>query len=230
MALADRVWRIPTMPWDLVNTFVFEDDDGSLTLVDCGLPSAPPRVLAGLAHLGKSPSDVTRILLTHAHGDHTGGAVALQTGTGAPVAIHEEDAGWLAQGRRPPGDSSFLLGRLLNVVFKNRFTPVEAARTFTDGEVLPVAGGLHVVHTPGHTPGHVSFLHPDSGVLITGDAIFNIRRLRWPVLAFCSDVALTKTTARRLADLDYRVAAFTHGPPVAERAREQVRSFLASAS
>lgn len=230
VALADRVWRIPTMRWDLINTFVLEDDDGSVTLVDCGLASAPPRVLAGLAQIGKSPSDVTRILLTHAHGDHAGGTVALQSATAAPVEIHEEDAGWAAQGRRPPGDSTLFLGRLFNVVFKNKFAPVDAARTFRDGEVLPVAGGLHVVHTPGHSPGHVSFLHPDSGVLITGDAIFNIHGLRWPVRAFCSDVALTKKTAHRLADLDYTLAAFTHGPHVQERARERVREFLAAAS
>ena len=56
----------------------------------------------------------------------------------------------------------------------------------TDGQVLPVAGGLRVVHTPGHSPGHASYLHEQTGVLITGDAIFNVLGLRWPLKALCS--------------------------------------------
>ena len=96
--------------------------------------------------------------------------------------------------------------------------------SFTDGQVLPVAGGLRVVHTPGHSPGHVSLLHQPSGLLITGDAIFNVRGLRWPIRAFCTNFALTTRTARRLGELDYSVAAFTHGPEIRDRPREAIRA------
>ncbi|MDT7571374.1 MAG: hypothetical protein QOE05_1548, partial [Actinomycetota bacterium] len=68
--LAPDVWRIPTAPFDLVNSFLFADDDGSLTLVDAGLKRADKKVLAALAGLGKAPQDVERIVLTHAHQDH----------------------------------------------------------------------------------------------------------------------------------------------------------------
>ena len=93
--------------------------------------------------------------------------------------------------------------------------------------MLEVAGTLRVHHTPVHTPGHVSLLHEDSGVLITGDSIFNMNsRLAWPIAGVCTDFPLTKVTAAVLADVDYRVAAFTHGPHIADGAREQVRGFL----
>lgn len=229
--LADGVWRIPALPFDFVNTFALVDDDGQVTLVDTGVKSTPPRVLAGLAAMGKAPTDVTRIVLTHAHGDHAGGAADLRARTGAPVAIHEVDAAWARRGEAPPRDPRTLMGRLLNRAGSraNGFPAVEIGEELSDGQVLPIAGGLRVVHTPGHTPGHVSLLHEPSGVLITGDAIWNLRKLRWSVRAFCSDIRLNAETAHVLGELDYTVAAFTHGKPVRERAREQVRSFLRAA-
>src|SRR6476661_959462 len=163
--LAPNVWRIPLVR-DLVNGFILRDDDGQVTLVDMGLKSSGPKVIAALDAVGAAPSDVIRLLLTHAHPDHA------------------------------------------------------------DGEVLPIAGGLRVVHTPGHSPGHVSLLHEESRTLITGDAIFNVVGLRWPVKAFCTDFRMTQRTAHRLGELDYDVAAFTHGAELRDRPREAIRRFL----
>ncbi|PWU54427.1 MBL fold metallo-hydrolase, partial [Micromonospora globispora] len=86
--LAPGVWRIPTVGRALVNSYAFVDDDGAVTLVDCGLKRAPARIVRGLAAIGKAPADVTRIVLTHAHRDHAGGAAELARRTGAPVAAH----------------------------------------------------------------------------------------------------------------------------------------------
>ena len=97
-----------------------------------------------------------------------------------------------------------------------------------DGEVLPVGGGLRVIHTPGHSPGHVAFLHEDSRVLVTGDSIFNVLGLRWSVRAFCTDFAMSQRTAHRLAEEEYAVAAFTHGPEIRDAPREAIRRFLAT--
>jgi glyoxylase-like metal-dependent hydrolase (beta-lactamase superfamily II) len=231
-ALAPNVYRIPTVRFDLLNSFALVDDDGSVTLVDCGLKSAPPRIVAGLAAIGKAPADVQRIILTHAHNDHAGGARELvdRAGTGG-VLIHRDDAGCARRGTVPPPDQNLRLGRMLarRTGDRRAFEPVDVARELVDGEVLPVAGGLRVVHTPGHSPGHVSLLHEPSGVLITGDAIFNVLRLRWPVSLFCSDSVLTRRTAAVLGDLEYTTAAFTHGPHIADGARERVRAFLAAA-
>src|SRR5688572_28753836 len=93
--LAHGVWRIPTMPFDLVNSFLLADDDGSLTLVDAGLKGAHKKVLAALSALGKAPQDVRRILLTHAHNDHAGGLAKVRAATGADVLSHDRDATYL---------------------------------------------------------------------------------------------------------------------------------------
>ncbi len=227
--LTGTAWRIPTLAFDLVNTFAFVHDDGQVTLVDCGVKRAPARIVAGLAAMGKGPSDVTRIILTHAHADHAGGAAQMSRRTGRPVDVHAEEAQFARTGHRALADPSLTGGRLLNRLGTKAFEPVEVGEELSDGQLLPVAGGLRVVHTPGHTPGHVSLLHEPDGLLITGDAVFNVLRLRWPVKALCSDIRLTQRTADRLGELDYAVAAFTHGPHLERNAREQVRGFLRAA-
>jgi glyoxylase-like metal-dependent hydrolase (beta-lactamase superfamily II) len=98
-----------------------------------------------------------------------------------------------------------------------------------DGQVLDVAGGLRVVATPGHSPGHISLVHEASRTLITGDAIFNVLGVRYSPRVLCSDFRLNRRTAHVLGELEYDRAGFTHGPEIVDGAREAVRSFLAKA-
>jgi glyoxylase-like metal-dependent hydrolase (beta-lactamase superfamily II) len=224
--LAPGVFRIPTMG-DFINSFAFVDADGQVTLVDCGLVKAPPKIVAALAVIGRRPSDVTRILLTHAHGDHAGGARAIVDASAATgVEVHEDDAMFVRAGRNAPAAQS-TAGRLLSRGPMASFAAVPVVSELVDGQVVDVAGGLRVVHTPGHTPGHVSLLHEGSGVLITGDAIFNMAsRMRWPIAAVCTSARLNRQSAHVLGELEYRVAAFTHGPEIRDSAREAIRGFL----
>lgn len=232
--LAPQVWRIPTSPADLVNSFAFVEDDGSVTLVDAGYRFGVGRLLAGLAAMGKHPADVQRLLLTHAHSDHAGGAAQIVATTGLDgVSAHADDAEYLRAGTSPPRDTSLpgVRGVFARLPGGRSFPPVDVSAELATGETLDVAGGLDVIHTPGHTPGHVSFLHRGTGVLVTGDSIWNMRsRLTWPVLAFCTDARLSQQTADTLGELEYEVAAFTHGPEIRDGARDAVRRFLARAA
>lgn len=227
MQLADGVWRIPLAPLDLLNAFLLQGDDGSLTLLDAGTKRAPRRVLAALDQLGRRPGDVTHLLLSHAHSDHAGGAAAVVAATGSRVLAHEREAVYLREGRMPSPDRSTRSGRLLARSPGGGFAPVAVDDAFVDGAELPVGGGLRVVHTPGHTPGHCSFLHTRAGVLLTGDALFNFRGVGWSVKTPCTDIQLSRTSAHRLGDLEYDIAGFTHGTHVGSGARTAVRAFLA---
>jgi glyoxylase-like metal-dependent hydrolase (beta-lactamase superfamily II) len=226
--LAPGVWRVATAPRDLVNTFVLRDEDGQVTLVDAGTKRAPKVVAAALEQIGVHVTDVTRIVVTHAHGDHVGGLGGLRGRTGATVAAHERDAAYLREGRGPVLDRTTLGGRLLRRS-PGVTTPTPVEEELVDGQLLDVAGGLRVLHTPGHTPGHVSLLHEPSRLLITGDSIWNaFGRMSWPVRMLCTDAALTRRTAEVLGELDYDIVAFTHGPEIRTGAREAVRGFLAA--
>lgn len=226
--VADGVWRIPTAPADLVNSYLLAGNDGTLILVDAGTRSAPRRLLAALHGLGKRPGDVTHLLLSHAHNDHAGGARKVVAATGSAVHTHEREAVYVREGRMPQVDPSTRGGRLLARLpgRLTGFASVGVDGTFADGDVLPLAGGIAVVHTPGHTPGHCSFLHPGSGVLLTADAIFNVRGLRYSLPSSCTDVRLSRASAQRLGELDFAVAGFTHGAHVSTGAQAAVRAFL----
>jgi glyoxylase-like metal-dependent hydrolase (beta-lactamase superfamily II) len=176
LPVAPHIWRIPTTEFDFINSYLLIGADGQVTLVDTGLKGAPKRILAALAQLGTAPSQVTTILLTHGHADHAGGARQLAAVTGRGMTLHGADAQYVRTGTGLPLDPSTRLGRLFKT--SQHADPAPVDRELLDGEVLDVVpGGLQVVHTPGHSPGHVSFLVPGSGTLITGDAIWNVRVL-----------------------------------------------------
>ena len=225
--LASGAYRVPTFG-DYVNSYLLLGEQGDVTLIDTGLKFAPARLIAALRQLGKDPADVTSIVLTHAHSDHAGGAARMVGEAGLTgVAIHPDDAPFLLRGRAPGTDDTVPGGRIVSRFPNGRFTAAPIARQLHDREILVGAGGLEVFHTPGHTPGHVSLLHSATGLLITGDALFNVRsRLSRSIAQFCTSFAEAKASAAVLADLDFTTVGFMHGPEIRSGAREAVRGFL----
>ncbi len=227
--LAPGVWRIPLIG-DFVNGFMLRDDDGQVTLIDMGIASSGAKVIAALRSVGSDPSEVTRLMLTHCHPDHAGGAAYVAEQTGRPVDVHQADAAYVRTGTQPDVDPTSRIGKLFRKLPEPKVDKVDVGEELSDGQVVPFAGGIRVIHTPGHSPGHASYLHENSGTLITGDAIFNVLGRRWPLKMLCSNFAMTKQTAHRLGELEYSTAAFTHGPEIRERPREAIRAFLAKQS
>jgi glyoxylase-like metal-dependent hydrolase (beta-lactamase superfamily II) len=165
-----------------VSWYVVEDG-GRLTVVDAGLPGFRDTLEADLRSIGRSPSDVEAVVLTHSDADHTGVVPALQD-AGATVFIHSGDAATLAKPRPKGGDASLIhlaaymwrpaFWRLMAHLIRNggaKPPKVEGATTFEDGAVLDVPGRPRAVHTPGHTPGHCVLAFESARALFVGDAL-----------------------------------------------------------
>jgi glyoxylase-like metal-dependent hydrolase (beta-lactamase superfamily II) len=211
--LAEGIWRVPTSHRDRDNAFLIAGDDG-LTLVDVGWAGAPRKLLAALAELGRSPSDVKRVVLTHAHPDHVRGLAALRRHLAAQILIHPVETDWLRRGRVPAGGRSRLLGTALDTLPLLHWTPVEPDGHLEDGQHIDGSNGLHVIHTPGHSPGHVVLVHEPTRTLLTGDAIFHrgAHPSQGPA-ALAHDPRLRNRSLRRLP-VEVSAVGFAHGAPL----------------
>lgn len=198
------------------NMYLLDRGD-CLTLIDTGFPGSEDAVLSAITALGRRAQDLTDIVLTHAHYDHIGSAAALVTVTGARTWMHPLDAP-IAQaggGGRPASPAPGLLAHLLFRLYARpgRTTaPVAVDQLVQDGDTIPVAGGLKVIHIPGHCAGQIALLHPSTGALFVADAAMNVLGLTDPI-GF-EDQPLGRASQHRLAALDFATACFGHGKPV----------------
>src|SRR5262249_52946618 len=142
-----------------VNAYLVEEDDG-FTLVDTMVPRSGKLALSRAEALGKP---IVRIALTHAHGDHIGSLDELaKAQPDAEVSISARDARFLTKDMSlDPGEPADKL--------RGSYPGAETkpGRLLSPGDRV---GSLEVVASPGHTPGHVSFLDTRDGTLYTGDA------------------------------------------------------------
>lgn len=147
--------QIKTMPLgDMgANCHIITDDDGITAVVDPGYPDEA--LFAAI-----EGSAVRYIFLTHGHFDHIMGAAAVKERTGAQVVMHADDVPMLT-------DENLSLACEM---YPGRQTPVTPDILVADGDVVDFAGGVEVLHTPGHTPGSVCYKL--GNVIFTGDTLF----------------------------------------------------------
>jgi glyoxylase-like metal-dependent hydrolase (beta-lactamase superfamily II) len=184
-----------------------------LSLIDCGYRGSGPRIAASIAEVGRAMSELARVVCTHGHPDHAGSARELAL-AGVPILIHPADAeglksGWLDAVREPSR------GRVFAAM-----TPVPPdVVPIEDGQILPMLGGLEVVHTPGHTPGSVCLYGARDRVLFVGDTL----QRRWGRVSYASrlysdDAATARKAVKRLATLDVETIVFSHYPALRDEA------------
>jgi glyoxylase-like metal-dependent hydrolase (beta-lactamase superfamily II) len=172
--IAPRIRRIGQ---ELVNAYLVEDG-GEVVIVDAGVPGYWGDLLGELTAMGRTPSDVREVLLTHGHGDHIGFAERARR-AGMRIRVHEDDAA-LARGEVPnrgdyhgPKRIGPIVRFLWFVALRGylRVPKIREVSTFGDGATLDVPGAPRVVHAPGHTRGSAALHFPAHDALFVGDAL-----------------------------------------------------------
>jgi len=217
--VTENVFVVPRV---VSNTYILVDTDG-LTVIDTGLPRSEKKILAYIASLGKSAQDVKRIILTHADLDHFGGLSALQKASGARTYASQIEADAIAAGRssREIKPAGFSLRRVLFTLMSPfmKATPFRVHEIIAEGQILPALGGLHVLETPGHTPGHISLFAPAVGILFCGDSmVANEKGLQGSRPGITWNETKARESEKKQAGLGARIVCSGHGPVVLDAA------------
>lgn len=164
-------------------------------IVDTGVAGKASDIEAALSEAGSSWADVGHVILTHKHPDHIGSAGdVVKSATEATVYAGAAD--------------------IPSITVSREITAVK------DGDDV---GGLRIVATPGHTPGHVSVLDTTSKVFVSGDAIVGTDDGAGPPSAqYTEDMDEAMRSVAKIAALDFDIALFGHGEPITSGAKAKV--------
>lgn len=201
-----------------VNAFLLDSESDGLVLIDTGSAANASGIRAAVRTLGRDVGEIQHILVTHCHPDHAGGLATLKALTSARVYMHRRDAMLVETGRAmrpmspPPGILNAILFRVMIAPKPTTVSPVTADERVGNGDLIPVAGGITVIHTPGHSEGHLVFLSKDRGVVFLGDAAANLLGLR--LMMAYEHLQQGVMSLQNLCRFDFDTACFGHGSPI----------------
>ena len=212
----------PTNPFNL--SLILDSANGPL-LVDTGIPGQTQLIAAALAEAGVQLRDLTWIILTHQDIDHIGSLHEIAQLSRARVLAHDTEAPAIDGTVLPRFARPEVLAQRPEMrPFAEMYQPTPIDQRLTDGEQLERAGGIRVVFTPGHTPGHISLYLERSRTLIAGDALTaSDGQLQGPNPAATPDMDQAAVSVRKLAELDVAAIVCYHGGVVREDANGQLR-------
>jgi hydroxyacylglutathione hydrolase len=230
-----RVYQIaaPFEGGGLVNCYLI--DAPRRTLIDTGTSSVPrASLLPALQEMGWDLADLRVIINTHLHIDHAGGNAEMQEVSGAGIHIHKADADYTDRERYAEKycrDALRLMGEDAQIpqaeAFQRQLLGREwgIERVLEDGDEIDLGGDvrLHVLHTPGHTPGSASFYWESESLLFSGDAVGGrgSRANGFPLYFAAADYA---GSLGRLLDLDVATMAQAHRYRWSAPTQEAVRT------
>lgn len=211
---------------DQFNLTLILDETNGHTLVDSGFPGQAEEIGALLAEAGIDTGDLARIIITHQDLDHTGSAAELVRDNGARVLAHPEDEPYIDGSRRPFKPSPEILEQRphMREIFE-RLEPVSVDEYLEDGGQLEFGGGVRVIFTPGHTPGHTSLYLQREKILIAGDALTSEEGiLKGPSEPVTLDMQTAMQSVNKLAELGDEVQTIVcyHGGFVTDDASGQL--------
>jgi len=209
----------------LVKSFIIRAEKA--IIIDTGYPGNGERILDSLRENLINPSDISLIIITHGHIDHYGSAEELRKLTGAPVAMHREDAEYLKKGINYIGLPLGLTGRLFKSLFIRKdeavYRSLEVDVVFEDEiDLKNFSVNGRIIHTPGHTAGSVSVMLSDRTAIIGDLLMGGILRKRTPHLPlFANDLSQLKESIRKIVQLAPKVIHASHGGPFSKEAAEE---------
>jgi glyoxylase-like metal-dependent hydrolase (beta-lactamase superfamily II) len=223
MRIADKVEMLEINGMGSVIYPVLTWDDNNLVLIDAGFPGQTDAIVHAIANVGFEAGLLTHIIITHQDMDHIGCVLdLLKLAPAAQVLAHTDEAPYI-NGSKVPVKLAALLEQYDNLPddrkkwcdnFKEGYAnrKIILSRMLSGGDVLPVCGNIEVVHTPGHTPGHICLFLRESGVMVCGDAL-NVKdgKLSGPNPQHTYDMELGLKSVEKIKILPFHAVVTYHG-------------------
>jgi glyoxylase-like metal-dependent hydrolase (beta-lactamase superfamily II) len=241
--VAQGVWGMRIL---FVNVYIVANRRGfpkGWVLVDAGIQGSAKRIIAMAEAIFGPGARPTAIVLTHAHSDHTGALEELLEHWDVPVYAHELEIPYLTgRSSYPPADPTVGEGMmsLMSVFFRKKPLDISNNVRIIDVDAgIPQLPEWKVIHTPGHTPGHISLFLPLNTTLIVGDAfvttkpesavfaLSNIKHISGPPRYMTTDWVAAEASVKILAYMEPRIAATGHGPVMRGRELQEALRNLA---
>jgi len=224
-SVAPGVWGRKDL---FVNFFMIQDQTtGAWALVDAGLKWSAPKIKNMASELFGEGVRPAAIILTHGHFDHVGALQTLIEEWNVPVYAHSLEVPYLTgRSSYPPPDPTVgggLMAAMSWMYPKGPINVKDFIRTLPNDNSIPGFRDWKYIHTPGHTPGHISLFRESDRVLIAGDAfvttkaesamyaLSGMKHLSGPPKYFTCNWASAELSVIKLAALDPEIAATGHG-------------------
>jgi glyoxylase-like metal-dependent hydrolase (beta-lactamase superfamily II) len=199
-------------------------------LIDTGMPKSAGEIKEMIAERMGENTRPKAIVLTHGHFDHVGSLVELLEDWRVPVYAHEMELPYL-KGEKdyPPGDPEVDSGLVakMSTMFPNHGINIgEQVKALPQDGTIPFMPGWKWLHTPGHTPGHVSFFRDQDRTLLAGDAFVTVKQeslykvmtqimeISGPPRYFTTDWEQAYDSVKKLEELKPDLAVTGHGLPM----------------
>ena len=223
--LSDNVHQIH---FGSTSVIVLQTTEG-LILFDSGFKWNGHVLEKSIGSIGFSINDISHLLMTHHHPDHSGGLHSLVNKGVSKIYIHTKDSKVITGKTNMPG----LIRNPLLGLFGNPFLsllkgkPIELSFTLDGGEKIGSSVPIEVIHTPGHTDGSVCYYLPTEGILIAGDALsVRNKELSGPSKIFSNDWNQAVESVNKLIAFDYYIVCLRHYRPILKNGRDKVEKLI----
>ncbi|HEK9103972.1 MBL fold metallo-hydrolase [Bacillus cereus] len=195
----------PTLLWD----------QEMAVLIDTGFPGQIEDLHIAMDKVGVSFDKLKVVILTHQDIDHIGSLPEILQNCGRNITVfaHELDKPYIQ------GDLTLLKDGHIENPPKGKVND-----TLIDGQELPYCGGIRIIHTPGHTPGHISLYLRQSKTLVAGDSMYSVNGTLGGIhVPTTLDIKAARRSLKKYLDLDIESVICYHGGLSKGNINEQIQ-------